>query len=141
MPEPSFEDPPNPDQVRELSDDQALQRLDAFITSVPPTGGYRHEIYLANHRVMSSLRRYVLKGRRGGDFMWALMSNNFVAVVGRADDDVRKVLPDLANYLWNRCPSTCWGSQEEANAWVKKGGWLGDHSPQDTLIYARAQQL
>lgn len=74
---------------------------------------------------LASLRSYV-EGNHPypfGDFMTAVLSNDFVGAVGRADDYNREIILDWASYLYNEMPGRSgdstrdfWGSREAVNA-------------------------
>lgn len=67
---------------------------------------------------------YILTGRRTGDFLTAVFSNNLVEAAGRADDVNQRSLFQYASLLYN-APAACWGSLEEVKAWTAIGGLAG----------------
>jgi hypothetical protein len=56
---------------------------------------------------------------RTGSFVQAVLENNFVDAMGRADDESRAALHAIAKYLWNDMPSNCWGSPAKVAAWAQ----------------------
>ncbi len=74
--------------------------------------------------MVEPVREYVVNGRRTGDFLRAVLANQFCEAVKRADamngasllawTDVLCVLP---------CES--WGSETKVAAWIEAGGLLG----------------
>lgn len=54
-----------------------------------------------------------------GGFLYAILSNNFMDVVMKADDRNIRCLVDIARYLYNDTPCDCWGSIENVENWLK----------------------
>ncbi len=79
-----------------------------------------------------SLTAYVVYGRPTGDFLAACLSNDLVDAIGRADENSLYHIADIVNYIYNKTPSTCWGSRETVRDWIKQGG--------QTKIYPEAVQ-
>lgn len=52
-----------------------------------------------------------------GDFLRAVLSNNLMEAVGRADADNLRALPVIASYVYNELPGNCHGSPEIVEAW------------------------
>ena len=72
-----------------------------------------------------TLQRYVIHGIQPGDFMFAVLSNDFMGAVGRADSFNKHNLYEWASVIYNDVPSQCHGSRELVTAWIKAGGILG----------------
>jgi hypothetical protein len=53
-----------------------------------------------------------------GDFLRAVLSNDLMGAVGRADDDNLRALPAIASYIYNELPGNCHGSREIVSAWI-----------------------
>jgi hypothetical protein len=64
---------------------------------------------------------YVAYGLPGGHFLNAVVSNNLKEAVARADTLNTKALPEYVRYFYNHAPAECWGSEENAANWLKKG--------------------
>ena len=75
--------------------------------------------------MMDALRRYIDHGIPPGDFLQAVLRNDLADAVGRADDDNMEILPAYVAYLWNECPSDCWGSLDKVKAWIESHRKVG----------------
>ena len=62
--------------------------------------------------------RYVEQRRPVGGFLGAVLSNDLVGAMGKADDHNRAALFDIVGYCYNGIPSDCWGSPKAVNAWL-----------------------
>lgn len=69
-------------------------------------------------QMMDGLLLYVNDGILPGSFMQAVLSNDFVGAVKRADHANMYNLPAYADFLYNRAPEACWGSPEKMQAWA-----------------------
>jgi len=65
-----------------------------------------------------SLRAYVERGRPTGGFIHAVLCNDLMAAVSRADESSLANLGDICRYVYNRMPAASWGSPEKVTAWV-----------------------
>ena len=52
-----------------------------------------------------------------GDFLRAVLSNNLMEAVGRADEDNIRVLPAICAYVYMELPGHCHGSPERVSEW------------------------
>ena len=52
-----------------------------------------------------------------GDFIGAVLRNDLKEAVGRADEEALDNLPHIVAYLYNDCPSDCWGSTARVADW------------------------
>ena len=71
-------------------------------------------------RLRAGVQRYVEEGYVPGDFLFAVITNNLMMAVGRADSDMIKVLPEIVSWFYSYPPSPCWGSEKALGSWVKK---------------------
>lgn len=55
-----------------------------------------------------------------GDFVRAVLSNDLVEAVGRADAESMAALKAIVQYVYCELPSVCWGSPEKVKAWAIK---------------------
>jgi len=53
-----------------------------------------------------------------GGFLTALLENNFMEAVGRADHHNLMILPSYAAYIYNEMPHNCHGSPAIVAAWL-----------------------
>jgi len=65
--------------------------------------------------------RYVLHHLRPGHFLSAVLSNDLVGAVGRADDANVAVLKGWVQFLYNceEVPGDCWGSPRHVDEWLR----------------------
>ena len=75
--------------------------------------------------MQETARRYIERGYRGGDFFNALVSNDLMGAVGKADDENRDAIWKWCSFLYNEAPSSCFGSPEIVAAWIDRGGIMG----------------
>lgn len=78
--------------------------------------------HLIPAHMVDAVRRYVLRGIPPGSFLTALLSNDFMGAVGKADDENQRALIGWARFLYNYVPNGCHGSPEHVAAWIEKGG-------------------
>lgn len=77
--------------------------------------------------------RYALWGRRPGDFLQAVLANDFTGAVLRADDDNLLAIHAWARLLHNGVPAGCFGSAGDVDAWVARHG-LADADQINVMI-------
>jgi hypothetical protein len=53
-----------------------------------------------------------------GGFLNAVLSNNLMEAFVRADDNNAFHMKAILTYLYNDCPSACWGSPEKVEEWL-----------------------
>lgn len=99
--------------------------LNAWYTYVD----YHHEGYLdkVGSNLLKSLMYYIDYGREPGGFLTALISNNLMLTMSKADDynlDAKKIY-NILRWLYNVPPSGAWGSKAAVDRWIKKGGMHG----------------
>ncbi len=63
-------------------------------------------------------RRYVEDGEHVGDFLAAVLENNLVEALGRADLENRVAIFAWTAWLYNDVPMDAWGSPEKVTAWI-----------------------
>ena len=59
-----------------------------------------------------ALERYVEHKFLPGGFLIAVLSNDLMGAVSRADSENIVALRDIVAFIYNRCPIDCWGSEE-----------------------------
>lgn len=77
--------------------------------------------YIPEH-CREALRRYIACGRPLGDFLRAVVSNNFSNAVAHADEANLLRLRDYMLFLNNHAPRKCWGSEIAYGNWCNRGG-------------------
>lgn len=94
-------------------------------------------------RILRAINAHVRCGQQTGHFVTAVLSNDLQAAIMRADEESMSALRQIAMYVYNRCPSGCWGSLSEVNAWRESGGSeglekAGEHYDLSELIEPRS---
>ena len=80
---------------------------------------YRFDKWEISPEMLYSLEQYVKEHIPLGDFLTAVLENNFVEAVGRADSTNIENLPAYAAWLYNEAPLACWGSKDAVNRWLE----------------------
>lgn len=68
---------------------------------------------------IESIKLYVKDGTHPGGFLEAVLSNNLQESFGRADIENRQFIFEIVRYCYNEIPSSCWGSQERFERWLR----------------------
>ena len=68
--------------------------------------------------LIPNLDRYVEHRIPTGGFLQACLENDLVDAAGRADDQNRYLLFEIACYMYNDMPLACRGSREKVAAWL-----------------------
>lgn len=79
------------------------------------------ELSVPEH-IWDSLVAYIMDGRLVGNFLTAVLKNNFVEACLRADDINRCALFQIAAFLYEDAPAACHGSPQRVEAWLEQGG-------------------
>jgi len=66
-----------------------------------------------------SLKAYIEKHQPTGHFLAAILSNDLLGAVERADSINIRNLPAYVFYLYNEAPTICWGSKEKVERWLE----------------------
>lgn len=72
-----------------------------------------------------TFRLYIENGIRPGSFTQAVLENDLMGAMGRADDINRVRLFDTCVFLRSHAPIGCYGSPERYADWIKSGGLRG----------------
>uniref|UniRef100_A0A6M3K816 Uncharacterized protein n=1 Tax=viral metagenome TaxID=1070528 RepID=A0A6M3K816_9ZZZZ len=67
-----------------------------------------------------SVLNYIEHGIPVGDFLTAIICNNLKESYLCADENNLLNIPAYVNFFYNHAPSTCWGSKEKMDAWIKQ---------------------
>jgi hypothetical protein len=65
------------------------------------------------------MRRYLIEKIAPGDFLTAVLQNDFRGAVLRADELTYLVLPEIARWLHWHAPSESYGSVDKFMEWLK----------------------
>lgn len=68
-----------------------------------------------------SLERYFLYGLEPGSFLRAVLSNDLVSAVSRADPQNKAALADIVNWIAENAPDGSWGHSDYYTEWINKG--------------------
>lgn len=90
-------------------------------------GGYSHSLMMShvNEPLHEGIMHWVVYGIEPGDFLRAVLRNDMMDAMGRADDINRHRMFELCTFLYNGMPAGSYGSRERYAAWKKKGGLEG----------------
>ena len=75
--------------------------------------------------VKETIDEYVRIGQPVGSFTEAVLSNDLCAAIARADQMSMPAIPAIVGYIYNECPSGCWGSQDKVDEWIRNRGMEG----------------
>lgn len=74
---------------------------------------------LVPEHMRGAIERYLNHGIEPGGFMMAVLCNDLVGALGRADHINRERIHDIVEYLYNNAPAACWGSPGKVSAWIE----------------------
>jgi hypothetical protein len=66
--------------------------------------------------MMGGLTRYIEEGIPPGDFLTAVLCNDLMDAIGKADSENIRNLPAYAAYLYNKAPIGSYGSRKAFKA-------------------------
>ena len=69
--------------------------------------------------MMDGLHLYLTQGIPPGSFLTAVLSNDLMGSVERADTNNRHALIGWVQLLYNEMPSFSWGSPEKVQQWIE----------------------
>jgi len=72
--------------------------------------------------IIEALCRYAYARIPTGHFLCAVLENNLMEAVGRADEDGQRTLPDIARFIYNELPAPCHGSPQKVRTWLAGEG-------------------
>lgn len=64
------------------------------------------------------LALYLARGIPPGSFLMAVLSNQLIQAVNRADDKCSAGLVALVQWLYHAAPAVSWGSESNVNEWI-----------------------
>ncbi len=99
-------------QIREMTSND-LEEMMAEHKSLNPDREIRPDI-------LAALVRYVEQRIKPGGFLTAVLENNHMEALGRADSYNRATIHQICTYVYNDMPHTCHGSPEKVRAWLKE---------------------
>ena len=75
--------------------------------------------------MQDGMRLYIEHGIEPGSFLTAVLSNDLMKALGKADDVNLHALPAYGRFLYNDAPCCCYGSPSAVATWIKHGGLAG----------------
>jgi len=69
--------------------------------------------------IRSSLQRYAEEHVPTGGFLRAVLENDLMETLARADKDNRAALLAICLFVYNELPASCWGSPDKVRAWLE----------------------
>ncbi len=85
------------------------------------------------------IKRYVIQGGSFGDFLTALFSNDFMAILVCADDVDLLLIRNYRYLLFNHTPAGCHGSPERMKSWRGHNG-LDGLFPEEAALYKQERE-
>lgn len=86
---------------------------------------YQDGLHLIPQHMHGGVERYVEKGIPPGGFLEALLANDFMEAMGRADAENQEAIQGWAQFIYNWLPNGCWGSPRAVREWISMGGLQG----------------
>ena len=77
------------------------------------------KIKIPSH-IKGDIERYVFYGLLPGSFLTAVLTNDLIEAVNRADEESLTHLGPIVKFVYNEIPSTCWGTKMKVAQWNKK---------------------
>lgn len=77
-------------------------------------------IYHVPNILIEGLAKYVEHKIPTGDFLRAILSNDLMQAVSRADNYNINYLREIVTYIHSELPVGCYGSKEAVERWIKK---------------------
>ena len=68
---------------------------------------------------IQTFERYRDFGLEPGSCSRAILENNLLETVRRADHPTRFLLAQLVTFVYSELPMECWGSRQKVDAWIK----------------------
>lgn len=76
-------------------------------------------LHLIPEHMRGAIRRYYFDGISPGGFLTAVLENNLMEALSRADDENRNALPAYGTFLYNYVPAESYGSPAKVDAWLR----------------------
>ena len=71
---------------------------------------------LIEPRFKDGIQRWIEHAIPGGGFLTCVLRNDLTGAIGAADSNALENIPHIVAYLYNACPSACWGGVEQVKA-------------------------
>jgi len=93
---------------------------------------FEHEGHRIPAYMHEGLVSYIEQGRPPGDFLMSVFKNDLMNTYAHADGTNLRNVVAYVMYLYNYCPSTCFGSAQNVKDWIAQGGLEGLNNEQTT---------
>lgn len=67
-----------------------------------------------------TIDNYVEHGLLPGSFVTAVLSNDLMGALGKADIDNRRDIFEICQYVWDTVPVAAHGSPQKVSQWLKR---------------------
>ena len=74
--------------------------------------------YQVPEHTQSALKDYIERGVPVGGFLHAVLSNDLVGAVQRADSQNSKAIKDIVSWIYMCAPEPCWGNEAKVLRWL-----------------------
>lgn len=89
---------------------------------------YLNHLDMLPPHMADAMKLYIENGIPPGSFLSAVLSNDLMGALGRADDVNRSALHRYGTFLYSYAPPACFGSPDLFLAWVERGGLAGQEA-------------
>ena len=87
--------------------------------------------YHVPEHTQTALTDYIERGIPVGGFLHAVLSNDLFGAVGRADSQNLPALKNIVNWVYNRAPQNCHGSEALVLRWIQEHPSRKPRGPKD----------
>ncbi|HRR29658.1 MAG TPA: hypothetical protein P5270_09905 [Victivallales bacterium] len=77
-------------------------------------------VFELSERDIEPLKLFIEHGIMPGSFLEAVLRNDLKEAMGRADVFNRRKVFEYVQWLYNKAPSDCWGSNDKVDAWLNE---------------------
>ena len=74
------------------------------------------------YHMQEGMRNYIEHGILPGGFLTAVLENDLMGAISKADDFNKRRLHDYGMFLYNEVPASCFGSPEAVQKWIASFG-------------------
>lgn len=73
--------------------------------------------YTIPNDLLNELIAYGKQGKKPGQFVSAVISNQLMQAFARADEETQKAMPQIVKFICNQMPIGCYGSVNNFQEW------------------------
>ena len=81
---------------------------------------YQEFIGMIPQHLRGGMLRYLQDGIQPGHFLTAVLENNLMEAMARADEMSRAGLYSICQFLYNHAPMACYGTPETVRKWMER---------------------